>query len=249
MKDRSGRIVEYVSLHGQTEVSALAEFLKVSEVTVRKDLDRLAEKGILKRERGFARLCDTTSINYRMAFHFERKRKIAECAAELVRNGETILLDSGSTCALFAEALANRKKDVSIMTNSVYILNFIKDRPNIQVILLGGNYQRTSEAMVGPMTEACLRGLRVGKIFVGTDGYSREEGFTGDDLIRAGTLRAMIMAAEQTYVLTESEKLKKKGTVSFLPLSEVYGVITDSGIAAEEEKFLSDTGIRICKAD
>ncbi len=245
MKERHALLVEYVSRHGKVEVNELAEYLKTSNVTVRKDLDALSERGILKRERGFAVLNDPNDINYRMAFHYQLKKQIAEAATDSVEDGETLIIEAGSTCALFAEELAKKKKDITIITNSAHIANFVKDFPNVNIVLLGGNYQKKWQAVVGPMTKACIKELMVDKIFVGADGYSRNNGFTGDDLIRLDTLRTMMESAKHTYVLTESEKFKKPGTVSFLKLEDVYEIITDSGIPEEELVFLKEQGIKV----
>ena len=243
MNIRHIALIEQVSKQGKVEVAELAKYLNTSQVTVRKDLDLLAEKGILKRERGYAMLKDPDDINYHMAFHYEVKQKIAIAAARLVEDGETIIVESGSTCALFAEEVARSKKDATIITNSTYLAGYIKDYPNVEIILLGGNYQKKSQAMVGPMTKACIKGFSVDKIFVGTDGYSRTAGFTGDDLIRLDTLKEMIAAADKTYVLTESKKFKHPGSVSFLELGEVYEVLTDKDIPIEEKEYMERQGV------
>ena len=105
MNKRHTKLLEYITLHGKTEVSALAEYLGTSKVTIRKDLDFLSEKGILKRERGYAVPNDPSDINYRMAFHLDTKQRIAQIAATYVKDGETVIVESGSTCALFADCL------------------------------------------------------------------------------------------------------------------------------------------------
>lgn len=245
MKERHTQLVEYVSLHGKVDVNELAKHLNTSAVTVRKDLDYLAERGILKRERGFALLNDPNDINYRMAFHYEIKKKIATAALELVEDGESVIIEAGSTCALFAEELAKQKKDITIITNSLHIANFVKDFPNINIVLLGGNYQKKWQALVGPMTKSCVKEFSVDKIFVGVDGYTRQNGFTGNDLIRMDTLKTMMESAKQTIVLAESDKFNKSGTVSFLKLEDVACIITDSDIPLEELEFIREQGITI----
>lgn len=245
MKTRHIQLVEYVSLHEKVEVNELANYLHTSAVTIRKDLEYLAERGILRRERGFALLNDPEDINYRMAFHYEIKKKIATAALELVEDKETIIIEAGSTCALFAEELAKEKKDITIITNSMHIANFVKDFSNINIVLLGGNYQKKWQALVGPMTKACVKEFVVDKIFIGIDGYSRQQGFTGNDLIRLDTLKAMMESAKKTIVLAESEKFTKNGTVSFLKPEEVSCIITDSNIPKEEVEFLQKQNVKI----
>lgn len=245
MNARHTALLEYITHHGRTEVGTLAEYLNTSKVTIRKDLDYLAERGVLKRERGYAVPNDPGDINYRMAFHYNRKSRIAKAAAAYVQDGEMIMVESGSTCALFAEELAKTKQNVTLITNSVYIANYIKDYTNIQVILLGGTLQHKSQSLVGPLTKNAAKAFHVDKIFIGTDGYSREFGFTGDDLIRSDTLSEMIASAIHTYVLTDSGKFKNPGSVSFLKLENVHEVITDSGILEAEYQYLTEQGITV----
>ncbi len=245
MRERHAQLVEYVSHHGKVEVNELARYLNTSNVTIRKDLDALSERGILKRERGYAVLNDPDNINYRMAFHYPLKKQIVEAAMELVDDGETVIIEAGSTCALFAEELARKKKDITIITNSTHIANFIKDFPNVNIVLLGGNYQKKWQALVGPMTKACIQNYRVDKIFVGVDGYSRNNGFMGDDLIRLDTLKTMMKSARHIFVLTESDKFTRQGTVTFLNLKDVYEIITDNGIPQEEIDYLNRKGIKV----
>ena len=139
MNQRHIRIIELVSQYRKIEINELAEMMEFSKVTIRKDLDFLENKGILQRERGFAVLKSPADINCQMAFHYEAKAKIAKEAAKLVDEGETIIVDSGSTCALFAEELILAEKKITIITNSTYIANRVNDNSKIDIILLGGN--------------------------------------------------------------------------------------------------------------
>lgn len=243
MNQRQTSLIEYVSHNGKTEVSTLSEYLNTSKVTIRKDLEFLSTKGILKRARGYAILNDPGDINYRLAFHYEEKQRIAKATAHCVRDGETVMIESGSTCAIFAEELVKSKQNLTIITNCMHIASYIKDYPNTNIILLGGNLQVQTQALVGPITKTAIQSLHVDKIFVGTDGYSRTQGFTGNDMIRLDTLQTMVASANKTYVLTESEKFKQASPISFLPFKSVYAVITDGNIPKEEKEFLQEQGI------
>ena len=176
-KERHTALLEYMTEHGKTEVSTLAEYLHTSKVTIRKDLDTLSGRGIIKRERGYAVLKDPGDINYRMAFHYDNKQKIAQSAASLVKDGETLIIESGSTCALFAEELAKTKQNITIITNSVYLADYVADYSNIQIILLGGTLQPKGRSLVGPLTKQAIKAFHVDKIFTGTDGFSMEFGY------------------------------------------------------------------------
>ncbi len=245
MKERRVAILEYVTQHGKTPVNVLAEYLHVSKVTVRKDLEYLSERGILKRERGYAVPNSPGDINYRMAFHMDTKQRIARAAASCVQDGETLIIESGSTCALFAEELARTKNNITIITNSMYLAGYVGAYGNIQLILLGGTLQPHTQSLVGPLTKNAIASFHVDKIFTGTDGYSRDYGFTGEDLIRSDTLSALIACANHTYVLAGSEKFSQPGSVYFLKLEDVYQIITDDGISLSEKEFLEKQGITV----
>ena len=130
MKSRISKILEMLSNENKIEVTALSEALGVSQVTIRKDLDELERKGIIVREHGFAILHSIDDINGRIAYHYGEKKKIAEKAAELVNNGCTIIIENGSCCALLAETIAELKKDVTIITNSAFIADYIRKKPS-----------------------------------------------------------------------------------------------------------------------
>lgn len=249
LKERHTALLEYVTEHGKTEVATLAEYLHTSKVTIRKDLDTLSQRGILRRERGYAVLKDPGDINYRMAFHYDNKQKIAHVAASLVKDGETLIIESGSTCALFAEELAKTRQNITIITNSVYLADYVADYGNIQIILLGGTLQPKGRSLVGPLTKRAIKEFHVDKIFTGTDGYSKDYGFTGEDLTRTDTVREMTKSATHTYVLADSAKFHQSGAVAYLRFQEVYQVITDSGISGEDKDYLISQGIQVLLAE
>lgn len=212
-KNRETLILELLTAENRLEVSALAERAGVSQVTMRKDLDELERRGILVREHGCAVLRGSDDIQSRIAYHYEEKRRIAQRAAELVENGETIMIESGSCCALLADVLAERRKDLTIITNSAFIASYIRGKCSFQIILLGGVYQPEAQVMVGPMVRLCAEDFFVRHFFIGVDGYSNQTGFTNQDLMRAAAVRDMARQAEKVVVLTESEKFSRRGVV------------------------------------
>ncbi|MDY3767706.1 MAG: DeoR/GlpR family DNA-binding transcription regulator [Lachnospiraceae bacterium] len=233
MQNRIHQILELLTEENKMEVSLLAEKLKVSQVTVRKDLDALESKGIIKREHGSAVLRSTDDINGRIAYHYETKRKIAVKAAEWIQDGDTIMIESGSCCALLADVLTSEKKDLTIITNSAFIADYIRGKANFQIILLGGIYQKDSQVLVGPMIRQCAENFCVDLFFIGTDGYSPRTGFTNRDQMRAQAVRDMALQAEKVIVLTESSKFSKHGIVPLNLKNQIKAVITDEEISDE----------------
>jgi len=245
MNKRANQILEYLTENKQMEVSSLAELLGVSQVTVRKDLDELSEMGLVRREHGYASIRNRDDIRGRLAYHYEKKQKIAEKAASLVSDGETVMIESGSCCALLAERLA-QKKDVTVITNSAFIADRLRDS-EISVMLLGGIYQRDAQVTVGPAVRLCAENFYVDKFFIGTDGYSSKTGFTNKDQLRAQAVRDMARQAEQVIILTESEKFGRHGTVPLNITSSDISVITDSQISDETAKELEEQYINLIK--
>lgn len=245
MTERHTKILDIVSEQKKVEVNRLSEMLSVSQVTIRKDLDMLEERGLLTREHGYAVMKNADDINNRMAVRYDIKLKIAREAAKSVLNGETIMIESGSSCALLAEQLAADKKDVTIITNSSFIATYIREVSIGRVILLGGEYQKESQVMVGPLVRKCAGEFYVDKLFVGTDGFVPEIGFTGGDMMRTEAMKSMAQSAKKVIVLTDSSKFTRQGVVVQFKLSEVYGVYTDNGIPKEAKRVLEDQGIQV----
>lgn len=243
MKDRSQAILSLLAEEHKVDVSALAEQLQVSQVTIRKDLDELERRGIVVREHGFARLCSPDNIACRIAYHYEEKRRIAARAAELVSDGETLMIENGSCCALLAEVLTQTKKDLTILTNSVFIADYIRNQTNFQIILLGGIYQPHSQVLVGPMVRQGAENFYVPHFFLGTDGYSPRTGFTNRDPMRAQAVRDMAHQADQLIVLTESEKFAHPAAVPLNVTNPIKTVITDHKLPSALCTQLQTSGI------
>ncbi len=121
------------------------------------------------------------------------------------------MIESGSCCALFAEELALAKKNVTVITNSVFIANYIGQAANIKIILLGGCFQPESQVIVGPMTIKCAETFFCDKFFLGTDGFIAGTAFTGRDHLRAATAQEMAKYAEKIFILTETAKFSRRG--------------------------------------
>ena len=249
-QDRETMILELLTVEHRLEVSALAGRVGVSQVTMRKDLDDLERRGLVIREHGCALLRSSDDVQSRIAYHYEAKRKIAERAAELVDNGDTIMIESGSCCALLADVLVQRRKDLTILTNSAFIASYIRGKGAVQSFLLGGIYQPEAQVLVGPMVRLCAEGFFVSRFFIGVDGWSARTGFTNQDHMRAQAVRDMAGQAERVVVLTESEKFTRRGVVPLnLPQREGQIVVTSRTVSEEVLTALKEQGIEVCLTD
>jgi DeoR/GlpR family transcriptional regulator of sugar metabolism len=245
MSSRQTKIIAIVNREGKLEVNELARLLAVSAVTIRKDLDELEKKGLLRRKHGFAVKCSEDDVNNRLAFRHEIKRQLAITAADLVRNGETVMIESGSSCALLAAELSKRDIDVTMITNSAFIAGYVRENGNAKVILLGGEYQMESQVMVGPLVRVCAQQFYVDKLFVGTDGFDPEYGFTGSDMMRTEAVKAMAESARKVYLLADADKFSAMGIVKLLPFEAVTGVVTNEGVSEKTKKIVAAHGIEV----
>lgn len=245
MSKRENAILELLSERGRIEVAALAERLGVSPVTVRKDLDALEKRGVLRREHGWAVFGGSDDMNDRLALHYEEKKRIAREAAKLVSPGETVMIESGSCCALLAEEIARTRPGAVIVTNSAFIASYIRHLPEARVVLLGGDFQNDAQVLVGPILRACARQFYVRRLFIGVDGFSERLGFMGADHLRAQAVRDMAEQADEVIAVTESAKFSRTGTVALALPHGAAAVVTDSRIDAAARAMLSRTGVRI----
>ena len=249
MSKRENAILELLGARGRLEVTALAERLGVSPVTMRKDLDALERRGVIRREHGYAIFGGNDDINNRLAYHYEEKRRIAREAARLVAVGETVMIENGSCCALLAEEIARTKPGAIIITNSAFIASYIRHIEGAHVVLLGGDFQNDAQVLVGPILRVCAQQFFVDKLFVGVDGYSERLGFMTNNHLRVQAVRDMAEQADKVIVLTESSKFARSSTVPLAVSGGVHAVITDSSLRPEDEAMLGRAGIRVYKAE
>lgn len=243
MNKRQIKILELLNDDKRIEVSLLAKLCDVSTVTMRKDLDYLEKQELLVRKHGYAEVNNSDNINYRLSIDYSDKLEIALKACESISPNETVIIESGSTCALLAVEIAKRDQNNTIITNSSFIARYLKDYPNTKVILLAGVYQSSSEAIVGQYVELLLKKFNVQKFFIGTDGISKNYGISGLDLDRAETVKIMSKYSERIYVLSQSKKIGKYESYSMFKLSEVFHVFTNKIITNEQRDLLIENNV------
>ncbi|MBC8570714.1 DeoR/GlpR family DNA-binding transcription regulator [Zongyangia hominis] len=249
MTDRQTQILNIISEERKVEVMRLAELMNVTQVTIRKDLDYLESKGLIRRQHGTAEIDAEDDITNRLAYHYYEKSLIAAQAVEMIHNGEVIMIESGSCCTLLAEQIAKKRKDVTIITNSVYIANYIRPATSNQVVLLGGSLLMEPMVTVGPIMCQAAVNFYVDKFYTGTDGFTPNGHFTGKDIMRVETIRVMSQQAKKTIILTESNKFSRQGTLAQFPADDVYAVYTDTKIPEDVESYLKEHKVIVNKVD
>lgn len=232
MHMRQTKLLDIVNREQKISVTELAHRLGVSEVTIRKDLTSLEQKGLLHREHGFAVMSATDDVLHQLSFNYERKQRIAAMAAKTIKSGETVMLGDGACCTLLAEEIVLHKSDVTIITNSAFLASFVRKYPNAHVILLGGEYQNDAQVLVGPLIKDYAARFSVDKLFVSPDGFN-EKGFMVADLMRSEAIRAIAENAGNVIVLAEGATLNRKSHVLAFSLEEVACVYTDDLLERE----------------
>ena len=246
---RQSEIVEMVDSEKQVTVKELSEKLGVSEVTIRKDLDTLSEYGILIRHHGYALKKNTADIVNRLSINYDSKCKIARKANAIIGFNETILIGSGSTCALLAEEIVRTKPNVTIITHSIYIAEHASRLGNNKIILLGGEYQRDAQVMVGPLVRSSVRQYYVDKIFLGTDGFVKNVGFMGSDVLRTEAVKNMAESARHIIIITDSTKFSKRGLLVQFSQKEPTRIITDKKLPEDYIEFFKSLGVPVTLVD
>ncbi len=250
MKDKLDAVLGILARKGYRSVSELAEDLAVSEVTVRRYLDRLEQRGLIRRTHGgaFAGL-EMIEVDYRVreTEHREQKQAIGRLAWSLIQPGESVYLDAGSTVAYLATAMDDTRR-ITVVTNSTIVLEALENRSNIETILLGGRVHAASHSLVGLVAEENASQFRFTKAFLGAAGVNVEQGLTQSNVEEVPVKKRVAANAREVIVCADSSKFGRDVLVMFLGLGQVHTVITDTGLADGHRAALEERGIRVLLA-
>ena len=249
---RQERLLALLQSRGQATVAELVTLLDVSRDTVRRDLDALEARGLLVRTHGGAvhrqRLVRVdTTLGLRMDAHAEAKRRIGAAAAALVRDGETLLLNGGSSTVAFAEALGGHR-DLTLVTNNLRVPPATPDQAVRSLYLLGGTYWAVSQVTIGPLGLPGIAGFDVDTAVIGVTGLSAE-GPTMGRLEEAAETAAMVAAARRTLVLADSSKFDVAAFARIAPLDRIAHLVTDAPPAAALAAALARAGVAVLVCD
>jgi DeoR family transcriptional regulator of aga operon len=246
--ERRVLILEKLDTKGQIDVVSLSQELGVSEVTIRNDLSRLEQKNMLVRARGGAMKVDRVGMDFNLSDknkqHYKEKLRIGKAAATLIENGDTIILDSGTTTMEINKHLANLES-LTVITNALNIANKLAEQEKVNVIVPGGFLRRNSLSLVGATAEESFKNYFCDKLFLAVDGFNTTHGLSTPNVEEAHLNRIMISIAKQVIVVTDSSKFFKRSFAFIAPLSAVDIVITDSGIPEEDQKKLETAGVKV----
>jgi DeoR/GlpR family transcriptional regulator of sugar metabolism len=247
LNERQTKILSLLSRDELTSVNELAKKLNVSSVTIRQDLNFLESEGLLRRIHGGAVLEDADDLTNRLGFNYEKKLRIARKAAELVNDGETILIESGSTNALLARELV-KKKNVTIITTNLYIARQLRKNEQTNIILLGGQYQHGSESLIGKITKVCLDQINFDKAFIGIDGYTTKAGFTLRDLFRAEISSYIVKKSDDVIIISDSTKFGKTELTNICYTADIKFIATDTDLEQQYIDEFKISGVKLLLA-
>jgi DeoR/GlpR family transcriptional regulator of sugar metabolism len=245
---RRDKILDLIREDGSAKVIKLSKIFKVSEVTIRQDLEKLEKEGLILREHGGAFLRNVEenvkSITLLNQENIEKKQKIGKKAAEIIESGDTIILDSGSTTTEIARNLLGRK-GLTVITNALNIALILGAEQGIELIVTGGEFKPPTLSLTGQKAADFLEDIHVDKLFLATAGISLRSGLTYPSLSDIVVKKAMIEAADTTYLVADSTKIGKNAFASLGALSLIDYIITDSDIAPEHLQLFKDHEIEL----
>jgi DeoR family fructose operon transcriptional repressor len=246
---RRNRVLELVRNKGFASLPELVDELRVSESTIRRDLDYLEEIGSAKRTHGGVFYTGSSPrlphFDERQPANWEKKRAIAQQAVGLIEDGETLLLDGGTTAYEVARLLVGRP--LQIVTNSLPVANLFASNANTDLVLLGGYIYPRTGVSLGPYANDMLGRLNVRKTVLSVAGIN-ERGFYNSNLLLVETERAMMRAADEVIVVADSTKFGRQSLAHLSPLNEAQYLVVDEGITDEWRMKAEQAGVRLLVA-
>lgn len=249
-KERRALILQLLEQKEEVRVDEISQTTGISEVTIRKDLTILQNRHLLLRTRGGAMRKpvenpnEDTTISKKRMFNFKEKERIGEEAAKMIKEGDFIMLDSGTTTMEVARHLG-KFQHLRIITNAMNIATELMNYRRFDVVLLGGNVRMNSHSMVGPLALSVLRNFSRYKLFLGVDSFSFENGVSTPNLEEALLNQIMIQQADKVIAVFDSSKFNKRSFVHVADAKELDCIITDSALPSGMTSKLQKAGIEV----
>jgi DeoR/GlpR family transcriptional regulator of sugar metabolism len=251
---RRDRILDSLQQRRTVSVADLSDLCQVSEVTIRQDLKRLAQQGLLHRTRGGAIL--STRADHELTFaarqqlNADQKRRIGEVGAGLIRSGDSVILDASTTALQVLKALKHRSglRDVTVITNGIYTALELLDRPDITTILTGGMLRATASSLTGLTGQQMLSHVNGLKGFLGARGITLENGLTDANIQEVQTKMAMVERCQEVTAVLDASKFGVVSLATFAPPERLHRIITDRDAPAEAVAAFRSKGIEVLLA-
>ncbi len=246
--DRQLQILQRIQRQQRISVAEICEVFAVSEATARRDLETLAEDGKVQRVHGGAIALAPTPpeqpILQRQDEQAQEKVRIGQAAAGLINDGETIFLGSGTTVLEVARNLGRDQK-LTVITNSLPVINVLAGNEDITLISLGGMLRDSELSFIGHITEQALAEVRADKVFLGTRAISLEHGLTHEYLPETMTDRAILKSGQEIIVVADYTKFGRAAAILLAPLEQVHTIVTDGQTPPDFIEAVQERGIRV----
>jgi len=251
--ERRRRLARRVEQMGRLSVADICEQFGISEATARRDLDALSEEGLVQRVHGGAiatqKAPPELPVLDRQSEQSEEKQRIGQAAAALVPDGASVFLGSGTTVLEIARCLRQRSNtNLTIVTNSLSVINALADLPGLNLIGIGGIFRPTELSFIGHLAEEVLAEIYVDIVFIGTRAISLQQGLTNDYLAETMTDRAILKVGKRVVLTTDHTKFGRVATAFLAPLENIHTIVTDTGTPDEYLSELETRGITIIRA-
>jgi DeoR family transcriptional regulator of aga operon len=247
-EERRRAILDLLTQQGRVLVADLSQDFETSQVTIRKDLEVLHAHGLIHRTHGGAlpvrdSALEDPTLREKEKLHRQEKMQIAESAAAKVKEGQVLILDSGTTTTAIARALRNFQ-NLTIITNAVNIAADLAGSA-VEVILTGGTLRKNSFSLVGPIAEETLHRLSADLLFLGVDGFDVHYGLSTPNLLEAKVNRVMVEVAKKVVAVCDSSKFGRRSLSLISPTASLHEVITDRGVPKSDLRALKQSGIEV----
>jgi DeoR family transcriptional regulator, aga operon transcriptional repressor len=249
LEERRSRINELIESRERATVRELAARFGVSSVTIRGDLDALARAGGVIRSHGGAlrrEEAEDVPIVVKQALHQEEKTRIAEAAARMIGDGETIILDSGTTTAAIASRIGGlRLRSLTVITNALNVASILAPLSNVRLIMIGGLLRQVSSSLVGPQAEQVLRGLHADRLFLGVDSLDPEIGVMTPDVLEAQLNALMIEVSHEVVAVADASKFGRRSLSVIAGVEKLHKLVTDSSASPASVAALRARGVEV----
>jgi DeoR family transcriptional regulator of aga operon len=234
--ERQEQLLQFLGQHERATVNQICEQFSISPATARRDLEALAARGEVERFHGGAKAARPAPPEapalQREAEQTAEKRRIGQATAGLIKNGETIFLGSGTTVLEVARHLRNHR-DLTVITNSLLVINLLADAPGLTIVSLGGMLRPSEMSMIGHITEQALLEVKVHQVIIGIRALDIEHGLTNDYLPETMTDRAILTSGGRVIIVADHTKIGRVSTAYVAPITAMDQLITDSDAAPE----------------
>ena len=250
---RRQKIVDIIREKKKVLVQELATNFSVTEETIRRDLEKLEEQGILKRTYGGAIINEGTNadmhVDMREISNKEGKMRIAEVVSRNIQEGDTLMLDSSTTAFYVAKCIKKSRKRVTIITNSLKVLAELQDNRDINIILAGGSFRETAKSFVGKWAESVIQNYYVNKAIICCKGLDMKRGVMDSNEQEAEVKKLMAASADKVFLVVDFMKFDKSSFVNIMDFEDIHSIYTDEPLSKQWEKVLRDNDVKIniCK--